>query len=440
MSSVASNDNSPAISRANSAMSWAEGVADADMSSAPASFIEGIGDDDIAADVTSTGGNSFSRKLKAAVDADKVAAEAQVAAAEAQKAAVEAATIARVRNADLEGCIRKPSLQKEPFHSSGSLSETALQMLENHFSTPSDTAVGSKVHEHVVTFGQNKGKQAASSPPPSSSSSSSSVASHTNRDFNISEILAKAKDDHSVSSISRMDFSLHHHDNYDNQPSLCSLPSPAHVHARSIAPLHLPFPVALHTLLQDNPCPSAVCWNKKGTKVKLHTKHPQFNTVLKRYFGEEGSKFSNLRRKANRWRFKSKCLNKNEGLYCLQNDKFSRDRDPICSEICPTEAEKNEIKKNVQSQGGVVTLFPSTTSFIQNNARSLSAGTIPTLVTATTGGTSDLLNLADALPTFECKKRKVSGQSAKQPQSLRFELRPPQMSDELSDWLSGANI
>ena len=425
MSSVAGtcNDHGPAISRANSDTSWAEGVADADVESAHGSFIESIGNDDASSDIGNIDEQSFGTRLKAAVDADKAAAdaqkaaiEAQKAAAEAQKAAIEAAAIARARSADLEGYTRKSS-REASLSSRESLTPTALQMLQDTFIGPSsDVDYGSEAESLNLATGVKDGREVY----------------RTNRDFDISEItcVANAMDDYSLSSISRTDSSLHLH---DSQPSLGSLPGLAPTRARSIVSLNLPFPVALHTLLRDNPCPSAICWNKKGTKVKLHTKHPQFNSVLKRYFREEGSKFSNLRRKANRWKFQVKCLDKDEALYCLQNEKFSRDRDPICSEICPTKAEKTEDDKNGHCQGGVFARFPTTTAFVRENTRSVSVGTIPTLDTATTGGTSGALNLDDDLyiPAFEYKKRKVSDQTA--------EL-PPKMSNALIDWPAETNV
>ena len=143
---------------------------------------------------------------------------------------------------------------------------------------------------------------------------------------------------------------------------------------------HVPFPITLHALLKDNPCPSAICWNAEGTKVILHTTHKEFDNILCSYFGD--IKFSSLKRKANRWTFRTKCVHSETSKYHIWNNHFLRDKDPACFDICPAEA-----KKAGQKKAEATRMPPRSSTTAADNKRSTSAGTTgthPTLVTAST--------------------------------------------------------
>ena len=258
-----------------------------------------------AADTQSLGNSSFGRMVIAAAEADRLASEAE-------KLAKETAAIAKLRNEELDDYIRR--------------------------------------HAQRSTEAHTKERPKFPSDPPDTINVSATCISETGiaEKTIISEAYISCiktnktqADDRSISSISTMDDSrlqelcnaskIGSGPNYENISGL-GISSNQHVGGNADS-LQLPFPITLHTLLKDNPCPSAISWNRKGTKVKMHTKHKEFEHIIKNYFGND-SNFTNLRRKANRWRFRSQCIDKDTSLFILQNIHFVKDTEPKCSEIC----------------------------------------------------------------------------------------------------------
>ena len=422
--------------------SWAQGVAN------EASLTERLL---IGNDGASISSSSFGRKIKAAVEADK-------AAAEAKKAAAEAAAVAKAKNDELEQYIARHAQNRgvaraavavaaaagSNVDSGVSMDSTAIQKLKQYNDNQADDAFDTMLAKI----------QDPSSDVPNKTFADNS--SSNNEAIKNGEIFAKPNiDDQSVSSVSvNMDISNHMQGAETGTEFLPNSSEHHPVRSRNaFLHHHVPFPITLHSLLKENPCPSAICWNAEGTKIVLHTKHKEFDNILHSYFGEN-TKFSNLRRKANRWTFRTKCVHSETSKYHIWNKRFLRDKDPICLDICPAEAKKAGHKRAEPPYQ--MPARSSTTG--TDNKRSTSAGTtgtLPTLVTASTndasspsfshGMTTAAAPHGDSRPTSPThnKKRKARPKLpfAMQEQSAAGSYLPvPGDSAELSEWLAEADI
>ena len=389
--------------------------------------------------------SSFGQKIKAAVEADK-------AAVEAKKAAAEAAAVAKAKNDELEQYIARHAQNRGVARAA----EAAAAAAAAGSNVDSGVSMDSTATDQADDAFDN---MLAKIQDPSNGVLNKTIvdnSSPNNETHEIGEIVATSDfDDQSVSSVSvNMDISNHIQGAETGTEFLPNSSEHHPVRSRNaFLHHHVPFPITLHSLLKENPCPSAICWNTEGTKVVLHTKHKEFDQILHSYFGDN-TKFSNLRRKANRWTFRTKCVHSETSKYHIWNKRFRRDEDPICLDICPTEA-KRAGHKRAETPHHLPARSSTTDA---DNKRSISAntrGTLPTLVTASTNDASSPSfsyqmstregAQGSSRPTPSNRKRKARPKLpfAMQEQSAAGSYLPvhvPRDSAGLSEWLAEADI
>ena len=435
--SFADNNGGIDASGESSTISWAQGVAEASSNRAEGSPL--AGGLLVADGAGSVSTSSFGQKIKAAVEADKAAAEA-VAIAKAKSDELERyiATHAKKQQRQVA---RAASLGSE---SGMSMDSIAVQRLTKH-----KDGQGEEAFDNMLAKIQDPSDGVPNRTIVDNSSSN-------NEKVTIGEIFAKPSfDDQSVSSVSsvsiNMDISNHLRGTKTGMDLLSSSGSDGldPIRARNVLLLHLPFPVTLHTLLKDNPCPTAIRWNTKGTRIVLHSDHKDFDHILHSYFGDN-TKFSNLRRKANRWSFQTKCIDKKSSKYHMWNERFLRDKDPVCLDICPTEA-----KRAGHKRAETLHQMPARSSTTgTDNKRSTSTGTTGTLPTLVTASTNDASSPSlsyqmstregpqgSRRPTPSNRKRKARPKMpiVMQEQSIAGSYLPRDSAD-LSEWLAEADI
>ena len=309
------------------------------------------------------------------------------AAAEADKAAAEAAAIAKEKNDELDRYIARHAQDRGVARSAAgtnadsgvSMDSTAVQRINNYNDDQADDAFDNFLAKIQDPSDDVFNKTIVDNSSPN------------NETVKIGEIFARPNiDDQSMSSVSvNMDISNHKQGANTTGTELLqdSISSDGRHHpvrstctGNAFLHHHVPFPIILHTLLKDNPCPSAIQWNAKGTKIVLHSKHKDFDHVLRSYFGDK-TKFSNFRRKANRWLFQTKCIDKESSKYHMWNKQFLRGEDLAC--FCPAEAKKAG-HKTAETPHHMPS--PSTTTAANKKPSSSAStkGTLPTLVTTST--------------------------------------------------------
>ena len=429
---MATRSDQSSTNGSSSVTSWAqEGVAGAE-----SSLTGGLRIGNSGASISSS---SLGQKIHAAVKADKAAAEA--------------AAIAKEKNDELDRCIaRHAQNERVARTAAGTNADSGISI----DSTVAQRLKQNNDNQAVDEFDEMLAKIQDPSDDIMFNKTIVDNSSSNNETAKIGEIFARPNiDDQSVSSVSvNMDVSNHlrRANTGTDLPSSSGSEGLDPIRARNVLLLHLPFPVTLHTLLKDNPCPAAIRWNAEGTKIVLHSDHKEFDHILRSYFGDNTT-FTNLRRKANRWSFQTKCIDKKSSKHHIWSERFLKDNNPAYMylvDICPAVATKTGHKRKESPHHAPAR--SSTTG--ADNKRSRSAGTtgtLPSLVTTSTNDastpsfsnetTTETGPHGDDRLTSSNKKRKARPTLpfAMQEQSMAG-LYLPRDSTELSVWLAEADI